>query len=65
MFFFLKKKAQALEAESVNAIQEMVNTSINVINAEAQLARIPEGLGDDAAEEGEEEVEYAEEEEQA
>ena len=60
-FFFLKKKAQALEAESVNAIQEMVNTSINVINAEAQLARIPEGLGGD--EEGEEEVvEYAEEE---
>jgi hypothetical protein len=39
----------------------MVNTSINVINAEAQLARIPEGLGGD--EEGEEEaVEYAEEE---
>ncbi len=65
-FFFLKKHAQALEAECVNAAQEMVNTSINVINAEAQLARIPEGLGDDAAdEEGEEEVEYAEEEEQA
>ena len=50
----------------MNAIQEMVNTSINVINAEAQLARIPEGLGDEAAdEEGEEEVEYVEEEEQA
>ena len=62
-FFFLKKKAQALEAMSINAMQEMVNTSINVINAEAQLARIPEGLGDDdGSEEVEEEVEYEEEE---
>ena len=60
-FFFLKKKAQALEAECVNAIQEMVNTSINVINAEAQLARIPEGLGDEEGAE-EEAIEYAEEE---
>ncbi|MDO5470316.1 MAG: MotA/TolQ/ExbB proton channel family protein [Akkermansia sp.] len=60
-FFFLKKHAQALEAECINTIQEMVNTSINVINAEAQLARIPEGLGGD--EEGAEE--YAEEEAQA
>ena len=62
-FFFLKKKAQALEAECVNTIEEMVNTSINVINAEAQLARIPEGLGED----GEEEIveEEVEEEEQA
>lgn len=57
-FFFLKKKAQALEAECVNTIEEMVNTSINVINAEAQLARIPEGLGG-----GEEEVEETYEEE--
>lgn len=58
-FFFLKKKAQALEAESINTIEEMVNTSINVINAEAQLARIPEGLGDDGEEEEvvEEEIE--------
>ncbi len=46
-FFFLKKIAQAREAECVNTISEMVNTSINVINAEAQLARIPEGLGED------------------
>ncbi len=58
-FFFLKKKAQSLEAECVNAMEEMMNTSINVINAEAQLARIPEGLGGD----DEEEVEYEEEEE--
>ena len=43
-FFFLKKHAQSLEADCVNTIAEMVNTSINVINAEAQLARIPEGL---------------------
>lgn len=58
-FFFLKKKAQALEAECVNTIEEMVNTSINVINAEAQLARIPEGLGDDGEDDEvvEEEVE--------
>ena len=62
-FFFLKKKAQALEAECVNTIEEMVNTSINVINAEAQLARIPEGLGDDEGEE--EEVVEEEVEEQA
>ncbi len=46
-FFFLKKIAQAREAECVNTISEMVNTSINVINAEAQLARIPEGLGEE------------------
>lgn len=62
-FFFLKKKAQALESECVNTIEEMVNTSINVINAEAQLARIPEGLGDDAEEEAA--IEYAEEAPQA
>ena len=62
-FFFLKKTAQSREAECVNTIEEMVNTSINVINAEAQLARIPEGLSGDDEEEGEEE--YAEEEEQA
>ncbi len=59
-FFFLKKKAQRLEADCVNAMEEMMNTSINLINAEAQLARIPEGLGDD-----EEEVEYEEEEAEA
>ncbi len=46
-FFFLKKVAQAREADCVNTISEMVNTSINVINAEAQLARIPEGLGEE------------------
>ncbi len=62
-FFFLKKKAQGLEADCVNTLEEMMNTSINLINAEAQLARIPEGLGDD--EEGEEEVEYEEEEAEA
>ncbi len=54
-FFFIKKHAQKLESEAVNVVSEMVNTSINVINAEAQLARIPEGLG---GEEGYEE--YAE-----
>ncbi len=59
-FFFLKKAAQAREAECVNTIEEMINTSINLINAEAQLARIPEGLGD-----GEEEAEAIEYEEQA
>ena len=64
-FFFLKKAAQAREAECVNAIEEMVNTSINVINAEAQLARIPEGLSGDDDEEEEYEEEEGEEEEQA
>lgn len=63
-FFFLKKSAQAREAECVNAIEEMVNTSINVINAEAQLLRIPEGL-DGAGEEGEYTEEYAEEQPEA
>ena len=62
-FFFLKKTAQSREADCVNAIEEMVNTSINVINAEAQLARIPEGLDGGDEEEAEEEV-YAEEGEQ-
>lgn len=52
-FFFLKKTAQSREADCVNTIEEMVNTSINVINAEAQLARIPEGLGEPEAVEGE------------
>ncbi|MDO4221748.1 MAG: MotA/TolQ/ExbB proton channel family protein [Akkermansia sp.] len=58
-FFLFKKKAQALEAACVNAVEEMVNTSINVINAEAQLARIPEGLdveGEEGAEGAVEEV---------
>ena len=59
-FFFLKKTAQGRESECVNAIEEMVNTSINVINAEAQLLRIPEGL-DGGEAEGEYEEEYAEE----
>lgn len=58
-FFFLKKHAQSLEADCVNTISEMVNTSINVINAEAQLARIPEGL-DGGDEEEVVEEEYAE-----
>ncbi len=50
-FFFLKKKAQSLEALCINTVEEMVNTSINVLNADAQLARIPEGLsGDEEAE---------------
>lgn len=43
-FFFMKNTANAQVAECVGVIQEMVNTSINVVNAEAQLARIPEGL---------------------
>ncbi len=43
-FFFQKGVANANIAECVNTVQEMVNTSINVVNAEAQLARIPEGL---------------------
>lgn len=43
-FFFLKGVANAQIAECVGTVQEMVNTSINVVNAEAQLARIPEGL---------------------
>ncbi len=43
-FFFQKNVANGHVAECVNVIQEMVNTSINVVNAEAQLARIPEGL---------------------
>ena len=43
-FFFQKGIANAHVAECVGTLQEMVNTSINVVNAEAQLARIPEGL---------------------
>lgn len=43
-FFFQKNIANGHVAECVTTIQEMVNTSINVVNAEAQLARIPEGL---------------------
>lgn len=44
VFFFQKNLANAHVAECVGTVQEMVNTSINVVNAEAQLARIPEGL---------------------
>ena len=43
-FFFQKNIANSNVAECVGTVQEMVNTSINVVNAEAQLARIPEGL---------------------
>lgn len=43
-YFFMKNLANANVAECVNAIEEMVNISINTVNAEAQLARIPEGL---------------------
>lgn len=43
-FYFQKNIANAHVAECVGTLQEMVNTSINVVNAEAQLARIPEGL---------------------
>lgn len=43
-FFFQKNTCNALVADCVSTVQEMVNTSINVVNAEAQLARIPEGL---------------------
>ncbi|MCC8020997.1 MAG: MotA/TolQ/ExbB proton channel family protein [Akkermansia sp.] len=50
-FFFQKGIAAAREAECVNTLQEMLNTSINVINAESLIAKIPEGY----AAEGEEE----------
>ena len=62
-FFFIKKHAQKLEADCVNTVAEMMNTSINVINAEAQLARIPEGFGGEEGEyaEGAEGEYYAEE----
>lgn len=50
-FFFQKGIASAREAECVNTLQEMLNTSINVINAETLLMKIPEGY---AAEGGEE-----------
>lgn len=43
-FFYLKGKANNLLAETVSGVEEMVNTSITTLNAEAQLARIPEGL---------------------
>lgn len=43
-FFFQKNIANGHVAECVTTIQEMINTSVNVVNAEAQLARIPEGL---------------------
>lgn len=43
-FFFQKSMANGHIAECVNAVEEMVNISINTVNAEAQLARIPEGL---------------------
>lgn len=43
-YFFQKNIANGHVAECVTTVQEMINTSINVVNAEAQLARIPEGL---------------------
>lgn len=43
-YFFMKNVANGHIAECVNAVEEMVNISINTVNAEAQLARIPEGL---------------------
>lgn len=44
-FFFVQKGiANAHIADCVGSVEEMVNLSINTVNAEAQLARIPEGL---------------------
>lgn len=43
-FFAQKTIANGRIAECVGAVEEMVNLSINTVNAEAQLARIPEGL---------------------
>ncbi len=43
-FFMQKAVANGHIAECVGAVEEMVNLSINTVNAEAQLARIPEGL---------------------
>lgn len=67
VFYFQKKLAQAREAECVNAIEDMMNASINTLNGEAMLARIPEGFGgdDEEAEEEEYEEEETEEEEEA
>lgn len=43
-FFMQKAVANGHIADCVGAVEEMVNLSINTVNAEAQLARIPEGL---------------------
>lgn len=50
-FFFQKGIASAREAECVNTLQEMINTSINVINAETLLMKIPEGYASEGGEE--------------
>ncbi|MFR4415980.1 MAG: hypothetical protein ACLT8E_00455 [Akkermansia sp.] len=44
-FFFFQGHRQR-PVPNVSAVQEMVNTSINMVNAEAQLARIPEAWPD-------------------
>ena len=44
LFFTQKTMANSKIAECVGSVEEMVNLSINTVNAEAQLARIPEGL---------------------
>lgn len=44
LFFVQKNIANAHIADCVGSVEEMVNMSINTVNAEAQIARIPEGL---------------------
>lgn len=62
-FYFYKKLAQGRETECVNAVEDMMNASINTLNGEAMLARIPEGFGGDEEEGAEEEYEEEYEEE--
>ncbi len=43
-YFFFKGRYQSLVAECNNTAEELINASIQTVNGEAQLAKIPEGL---------------------
>jgi len=43
-YFFFKNKFNALVAESHNTAEGLINASIQTVNADAHLAKIPEGI---------------------
>jgi biopolymer transport protein ExbB len=43
-YFFFKNRLNALVADSHHAAEEMINASLQTVNADAYLAKIPEGV---------------------
>ena len=43
-YFFFKNRYNALVADAHNNAENLVNASIQTVNADAHLAKIPEGI---------------------